>query len=221
MELFDCPIDQLRENPWNPNRMDDLHFNALVESIQSHPELLQADRLIVRKKGKNYEILSGAHRFRAAKKAGFDEIPIGNLGDIDDADAKLISLILNNHGEEDFDKKLEVIYSIKSYMDVGDIARKIGEDAVNLTTLIDGMSSGVEEIADLFDKTEDNITDLPSEFDFDLSMPETINNPHDIPTVIQLPTKAYIIKAIEKGFAEGKETIYSIINDACRLYVGE
>ncbi|MGP8322428.1 MAG: ParB/RepB/Spo0J family partition protein [Methanosarcinaceae archaeon] len=230
MELSDVSVNKIVENHWNPNHMEPIKFDALVESIRSHPELLQADRLIVRNKGKKVEILGGAHRFRAVKKIGIDTVPIGNLGDIDDAEAKLISLMLNNHGEDDFDKKLEVVYSIRKQIDVGDIAKKIGEDSINLTTLIDNMVSGVDEIADMFDKTDDPLNKPILDVDtFDIpefvlpgeSSEKPIANQNSIPTMIQLPTKAYIGKAIQKGIDNGKDTIYSIINDACRLYVGE
>lgn len=247
MELLNASVDDVVENSWNPNKMDDVHFNALVESMRVHPELLEADRLITRTKGNKYELLGGAHRYRASKVNGFKNVPIGNLGVIDDAEAKLISLILNNHGEEDFDKKLDIIYSMKSSINVADVANQIGEDAINLKTLIDGMASGVEEIADLFletDAPEEPIPDFIASMvrtppnapifetpktardpvdavggDFNLYMPETTNNKHDIPSSIKLPITDNIKKAIEKGFSEGENNFYNIINNACKLYI--
>lgn len=248
MELLDVSVDDIVENSWNPNKMDDVHFNALVESMRAHPELLKADRLITRTTGNKHELLGGAHRFRAAKVNAFKSVPIGDLGVIDDAEAKLISLILNNHGEEDFDKKLDIIYSMKSSINVVDVANQIGENAINLKTLIDGMATGVEEIADLFSETEapeepvpDFIADMirappntpifedtPSPHtptntigdDFNMYLPENIKNPHDLPSMVKLQISDNIKKAIEKGFAEGESNVYNILNTACKLYIG-
>ena len=252
MELLDVSVDDVAENTWNPNKMDEVHFNALVESMRAHPELLKADRLITRTKGTKHELLGGAHRFRAAKVNGFKKVPIGDLGNIDDAEAKLISLILNNHGEEDFDKKLDIIYSMKSSISVTDVANQIGEDAINLKTLVDGMASGVEEIADLFSEIESSEEDVPDFVaamirappatpifgapstpykqpddvgavgdEFNLYMPETVKNPHNIPSAIKLPITDNIKKAIEKGLADGENNFYVIINKACKLYIGD
>jgi hypothetical protein len=251
MELLNVSVGDVVENSWNPNKMDEVHFNALVESMRTHPELLEADRLITRTKGNKYELLGGAHRFRASKVNGFKKVPIGNLGVIDDAEAQLISLILNNHGEEDFDKKLDIIYSMKSSISVADVANHIGEDAINLKTLVDGMASGVEEIADLFSETDapeepvpdfiatmvrappnapifeaphtthqprDPVDDISGEFN--LYMPETVRNKHEIPSSIKLPITDNIKKAIEKGFSEGENNFYNILNNACKLYIG-
>jgi ParB-like chromosome segregation protein Spo0J len=148
MKLFNAKLADMRENPWNSNRMDEEHFEGLVQSISDYPDLLKAERVVVRELDDDLlEILGGAHRFRAAKLLKFDEMPVGSLGIVSDDKAKLISLILNNRGTESYDRKMDVIYSIKAVYNVSDIARKIGMDAVRLNGVIDSMSVGVDAMA--------------------------------------------------------------------------
>lgn len=148
MNLFNAKLTDMRENPWNSNRMDEEHFEGLVQSISDYPDMLKAERVVVRELGGNQlEILGGAHRFRAATLLKFNEMPVGSVGVVSDDKAKLISLVLNNRGTESYDRKMNVIYSIKAVYDVSDIARKIGMDAVKLNGIIDAMAGGVDAMA--------------------------------------------------------------------------
>lgn len=162
MKLFNVKLTDLHENSWNSNRMDEEHFDGLVQSISDYPDMLKAERVIVRDIESGYEILGGAHRFRAAKLLEFEEIPVGSVGIVSDDKAKLISLILNNRGTESYDRKMDVIYSIKAIYNVSDIARKIGVDAVRLNGVIDSMGVGVDAMADIVRDTgafEDAVSD--------------------------------------------------------------
>lgn len=217
MELFDIPIEQVIENTWNANVMDTIRFNALVESMRLHPELLEASRHIVRRKGDKYEILGGVHRFRAAKENGFKEIPVGNLGEIDDAEARLISLMLNNRGEEDFDKKIDVIRSLEGEFTISDIANQIGESTSLLSSLTEGMQHTketiYEEIVSPITNDVDSIVEIESMIDDLPEPPATI----ELPKEITLPVQGYVKKALADSTGENMN--YKIINDACKRYV--
>lgn len=64
---------QLRVNPYQPRKIfDETALQELSESIKEHG-ILQP--IVVRKAGKNHEIVVGERRFRAAKLAGIKEIP--------------------------------------------------------------------------------------------------------------------------------------------------
>jgi ParB-like chromosome segregation protein Spo0J len=137
MELLTASIDQLEKNPWNPNAQTPLQFNALKESLRRFPKVLEGQRIIVWKPKPDedkYQILNGEHRWRACRdlieegRTEFAVIPIGLVTDIDEATAKLISLALANVGEEDYEKKVKVIVSIKDEISLTDIANTIGAD---------------------------------------------------------------------------------------------
>lgn len=66
-------IQQITENPFQPRKVfDEVAIQELSDSIQEHG-ILQP--IIVRKKGKKYEIVVGERRYRAAKLAGLAVVP--------------------------------------------------------------------------------------------------------------------------------------------------
>ena len=63
----------LKPNPYQPRKIfDEAGLAELTNSIREHGVL---QPIIVRKKGKKYEIVVGERRFRASGKAGLDTIP--------------------------------------------------------------------------------------------------------------------------------------------------
>ncbi|AYC28385.1 ParB/RepB/Spo0J family partition protein [Paenisporosarcina cavernae] len=66
-------ITSIKVNPYQPRKMFDQEaLQELSESIKEHG-ILQP--IIVRKKGKSFEIVVGERRFRASQLAGLEEIP--------------------------------------------------------------------------------------------------------------------------------------------------
>lgn len=91
--------EQLLPNPWNPNRMTAQMYAKLLESMQLYGPI---DPLLVRENGYFYEIIDGEHRFRVASDLGHEEFDCVNLGKIDDATAKKLTVIANElHGQAD------------------------------------------------------------------------------------------------------------------------
>lgn len=67
------PLQKLVVNPFQPRKIfDDEAIEELAQSIKEHG-IIQP--IVVRKKGKKYEIVVGERRFRAAKLAHLEEIP--------------------------------------------------------------------------------------------------------------------------------------------------
>lgn len=66
-------IQQIKVNPFQPRKkFDETAIQELAESIKEHG-ILQP--IIVRKKGKKYELVVGERRYRAASLAALDEVP--------------------------------------------------------------------------------------------------------------------------------------------------
>ena len=72
LTMINCRL--LLPNPFQPRKQfDDIALRELAQSIETYG-ILQP--IIVRKKGKRYEILAGERRFRAAQQAGLTEVPV-------------------------------------------------------------------------------------------------------------------------------------------------
>lgn len=72
LTMIKCRL--LLPNPFQPRKQfDDTALRELAQSIETYG-ILQP--IIVRKKGKRYEILAGERRFRAAQQAGLTEVPV-------------------------------------------------------------------------------------------------------------------------------------------------
>lgn len=89
------PIAALVPNTWNVNEQTDRTFEAERESIRAAGFV---DPVTVRKRGKQYEIIDGEHRWKAAQAEGLKRISV-NVVDVDDTTARKLTLMLNTHGE--------------------------------------------------------------------------------------------------------------------------
>jgi ParB family chromosome partitioning protein len=91
------PIAEIRPNPRQPRRyFDEERIAELAESIR-HQGILQP--LVVRKVEDGYELIIGERRFRAARRAGLDRIPV-IVKDISDAESLEMALVENIQREE-------------------------------------------------------------------------------------------------------------------------
>jgi ParB family chromosome partitioning protein len=122
-------IDKLRESKTNPRRTFD--EKALLELIASVREKGVIVPLIVREQNGTFEIVAGARRYRAAKKAGLAEIPV-RIMDLTD-EQTLETQVIENLQREDV-HPLEEAEGYARLLkagkhDVEAIASKIGKSA--------------------------------------------------------------------------------------------
>lgn len=92
------PVSQLVAGKYQPRtKFDEAALSELADSIRAQG-LMQP--IVVRKIGETrYEIIAGERRFRAAKRAGLDEVPV-IVRDVDDQGALALSLIENIQRED-------------------------------------------------------------------------------------------------------------------------
>lgn len=105
-------IDKIRPNRWNPNVMDKFMFNKQKKSID---ELGFLGSILVREHEvpSYYEILDGEHRWKALKEAGATEVPVESIGKIDDKEAQLLTVLINNlHGKDDVFKRAKILEAL-------------------------------------------------------------------------------------------------------------
>lgn len=92
-------VDELRPNPWNTNVVSPEHESKLDESLRRFGVFKP---ILVRETSTGLEILGGQHRWEAAKRLGHLQVPVINLGALDDNSAKEIGLVDNGrYGVDD------------------------------------------------------------------------------------------------------------------------
>jgi hypothetical protein len=94
MEVRALRIDEIRPNPFQPREsFSKEDIQQLADSIKG-VGLLQP--IVVRRKGRTYEIVAGERRWRAAQFAGMEEIP-SVVKDVSDSELMMQSLVENVH----------------------------------------------------------------------------------------------------------------------------
>lgn len=93
----------LRPNPWNTNFVSPENEEKLLASMRRFKLFKPIIVREIEEDGETvYEILGGEHRWEGAKRLGYTEVPIMNLGAISDTEAKEISLADNaRYGSDD------------------------------------------------------------------------------------------------------------------------
>lgn len=129
-------VKSLRPNPYQPRTVfDPDKLRELVESVK-HSGVIQP--LIVRKKGRQYEIVAGERRWRAAREAGLSKVPVV-IRDYDDATMMEVALV-ENMQRSDLDP-LEEARGIQKMMDAlgltqEETAKKLGKSRVAVTNAL-------------------------------------------------------------------------------------
>lgn len=129
-------LEKLVTNPFQPRKIfDDEAIEELAQSIQEHG-IIQP--IVVRKKGKKYEIVVGERRFRASKIAGLDEIP-AIVKELTEEQMMEIA-ILENLQREDLTpiEEAEAYQSLieKLHFTQEDLAKRLGKSRPHITNHI-------------------------------------------------------------------------------------
>lgn len=132
-EVLTVPIDKIIENNWNVNVQNEIIFNELVKDIKSEgfDEAIQVIRIGKTDKdfeeGKEYRIIGGAHRYRAAKVLGYTEIPIVIKEYATEKDQKIKTVRRNQlRGDLDRKKFTKLFNSLNSSGINNDFAKQFG-----------------------------------------------------------------------------------------------
>jgi len=155
-ELFDInsskgmvyiPIGQILTNPNQPRKtFYDETITELADSIRQHGLL---SPIIIRPKGRKYEIIAGERRYKAAELAGLREVP-AIIKKASDRDSKIISLIENIQREDlnDIDRA-SALSELKASMKLSwdDVAAKLSLSKRRIMDLV-GLLDLPDEIKD-------------------------------------------------------------------------
>ncbi|ATP42310.1 chromosome partitioning protein ParB [Solibacillus sp. R5-41] len=129
-------LTKILENPFQPRKIfDETAITELSASIIEHG-IIQP--IIVRKKGRKYEIVVGERRFRAAKQAGLVEIP-AIVKDFDEQQMMEVAILENLQREdltpiEEADAYNSLINQLNFTQE--DLAKRLGKSRPHIANLI-------------------------------------------------------------------------------------
>lgn len=129
-------LKELRPNPYQPRKkFGDASLKELSQSIKEHGVI---QPLIVRKSIRGYEIVAGERRFRAAKEAGLESVPVV-IRELTDDQMMEIALI-ENLQREDLNP-IEIAQAFKKLMEhlsltQEQLAEKVGKSRPHVTNFL-------------------------------------------------------------------------------------
>lgn len=133
-QLRSMPLDRLKPNPFQPRRdFDQEALEELAESLRRNG-LMQP--LVIRKDGSDFTIIAGERRFRAARLAGLDSVPVIVMEEVDDA-AMLELALVENLQREDLNP-LETADAYRTLIEKcgltqGQLAQRVGKSRTSVT----------------------------------------------------------------------------------------
>ena len=120
-------LTEIRLNKYNPNVVSDEIMEQLVKRIEEEGFLQPVLLRNIPPEGEiKYEVIDGEHRFLAAQKAGYDEVP-SIIVDKKLPDAMISTINMNKlRGEFDTLKLAEVIHELNQTYSIEELEEKLG-----------------------------------------------------------------------------------------------
>ena len=128
-------VDDIQPNPWNYNEQSSFIYEKEKLSIHNHGFM---EPILVRTiaKGK-YEIIDGYHRWLACRELGGTEIPVIDLGKVDDAKAQTMTITMNELGGEPNEIKLsKILVSLAQEGNIDELTEELPYDEKELGRLV-------------------------------------------------------------------------------------
>jgi hypothetical protein len=184
----------LQPNVWNPNEVDPINREKIRNSLQQ--EGFFKPVLVRTLSDGTLEIIGGAHRVEEAIALGIGKVPATNLGTIDEARAKRITLLDNGrYGEDNHEKMGELLAG-----GIGTV-----EDLLAILPIDES------EISGYFDhELENELDNLDNDFDTD----EFDNDEIDL-GIKDKPSKTHEIMRFKVAI-DDVETIKETVQSTCK-----
>lgn len=130
------PVQAILPNPLQPRTVfDGLKLDELAQSIRANGVI---QPLIVRKIGEQFHLIAGERRWRAAKIAGLDEVPVV-VQELSDARVMEVALIENIQREDLNPIEIAVAFdklSVELGLSHEEIGQRTGKDRTTITNMM-------------------------------------------------------------------------------------
>jgi len=134
LEIKLIPVDRLRPNPWNPNRIPAELMTKLRAAIAEKGML---GTLLVRPSEDHFEVVDGEHRLRIARELNLTEVPCLVIA-LSDTEAKIKMLQLNGlRGENDPELVARLLSDLIVEHDIEKLASELPYDRLDIKTSLD------------------------------------------------------------------------------------
>lgn len=139
-KAVDRPLTEVKPNTWNPNEMTPFMKASLKQGLQQDGWLRSQSLLVwgTDEKGKTKNIIiDGEHRWTVAGELGFKKGPMVFLEGVTEAQAKALTIKMNQkRGEHDPDKLGLLVRELQFTLNVDNIALDLGIEQGDLMTLL-------------------------------------------------------------------------------------
>lgn len=134
LTVVDLPVDKVRPNSWNTNRVP-AHIYAKLKQYVRREGLLEP--VIVRPvEGEMFELVGGEHRWRIARELGWLHIPAA-IVQLDDRRARIASVNLNSlKGDNIASLLAELVHDLSKEASLADLASELPWDETELDDLL-------------------------------------------------------------------------------------
>jgi ParB-like chromosome segregation protein Spo0J len=129
-DAVEIEINKIKPNKWNPTNLGNAGYALLKRSIKAIGIL---NPIVVRKKGKYYEIIDGENRWKIAKELGASFVQAKIIEVKNELEAKAISFSLNKiKGKLDSSKSTALVNEIRKGMNDKELQAWLGLDKKKL-----------------------------------------------------------------------------------------
>jgi ParB family chromosome partitioning protein len=148
LTVTEVSTQQLKPNPWNPNRMSK-EMMAKLKAYIKREGLVEP--LVVRPKGDRFEILGGYHRWQIARELGYQTVPCV-VTDLDDRRAKILSINLNEMKGQSLPNLLAtLVHDLSAELTMEDLESQLPysaeelKDSLEILKIPDGLEAFLDE----------------------------------------------------------------------------
>ena len=193
MNIKKLDVDELEENPWNPNEMTESIFEHLKKEYE-RVGILQP--ILVRPHNETHQIVDGEHRWRAAKQMDIDEITCV-VKEMTDEEAKITTLNMNEiKGTNNPIKETEVIMDLKEENDVEELSELLvkSENELKEMEMLMDMPEELE-----LDEEDVEVEDTSIILTFSTEEFEDLKEHFNVEEDLSLEVKNHLLDLIEEG----------------------